>query len=151
HTMESFAFVGYEAFQRWAHTHFGARPADYAEMKKVLLDKMLDGVERFVPGLKSRVVFADLATPLTNEHYCVATRGNLYGIEKGRMQVGPLSYPVKTELDGLSMVGASTLSHGVMGATISGLVAAQQILHCRMRDLLRAQGQTVRIFPSEQP
>ncbi|MBS2028661.1 MAG: NAD(P)/FAD-dependent oxidoreductase [Deltaproteobacteria bacterium] len=151
HTMESFAFVGYDAFQKWAHTSFGARPADYAEMKKVLLEKMLDGAERFVPGIKSRVVFADLATPLTNSHYCMATRGNLYGIEKGRLQVGPLSYPVKTELDGLSMVGASTLSHGVMGATISGFVAAQQILRCRVRDLLRAQGQNLRIFPAEHP
>ncbi|MCK6540502.1 MAG: NAD(P)/FAD-dependent oxidoreductase, partial [Anaerolineales bacterium] len=28
HTCESFAFVGYEAFEQWAHTRYGARPAD---------------------------------------------------------------------------------------------------------------------------
>jgi phytoene dehydrogenase-like protein len=149
HTMESFAFVGYDSFRRWAHTNNGNRPADYAEMKKHLLEKMLNGIERFVPGLKKHVVFADLATPLTNVHYCAATRGNLYGIEKSLRQVGPFAYPIKSEFDGLTLCGSSTISHGVLGATISGLFAAQHILKCRSSDLLRARGQQIRSYPSE--
>jgi phytoene dehydrogenase-like protein len=63
------------------------------------------------------VVFWSLGTPLTNEHFVNATRGNLYDTAKTRGQVGPGAFPVQTEIDGLLMCGASTLSHGVSGAT----------------------------------
>ena len=56
---------------------------------------------------------------------------------------------VKTEIDGLYMAGASTVSHGVMGAAMSGLAAAQSILGCRMRDLLTQHGPQVEIYPSD--
>ncbi|MFN2138483.1 MAG: NAD(P)/FAD-dependent oxidoreductase, partial [Candidatus Promineifilaceae bacterium] len=91
------------------------------------------------------------ATPLTNEHYVNATRGNLYGIDKTPDQVGPFAFPVKSRIEGLYMVGASTLSHGVAGVTSSGLAAARQILGCRMRDILSQNGPELRIYPSEDP
>src|SRR6185369_13121101 len=52
HTMEAFAFVGYEPFQRWAGTRFGARPPEYAQMKARLTERMIDAVATVVPGLK---------------------------------------------------------------------------------------------------
>ncbi|MEW6241752.1 MAG: NAD(P)/FAD-dependent oxidoreductase, partial [Chloroflexota bacterium] len=36
HTCESFAFVSYEGFEKWAHTRYGTRPADYDAMKEDL-------------------------------------------------------------------------------------------------------------------
>jgi all-trans-retinol 13,14-reductase len=104
-----------------------------------------------VPGISKHVVFWSLGTPLTNEHFVNATKGNLYGIAKTRGQVGPGAFPVQTEIDGLLMCGASTLSHGVSGATASGLAAAKKILNCRTSDLLTMSGPELRIFPSEHP
>jgi hypothetical protein len=86
---------------------------------------------------------------LTNEHYINATRGNLYGIEKSRKQVGPWAFPVQSEIEGLLMCGASTESHGVAGVTGSGLTAARTILKCRMSELLTQHGPELRIYPSE--
>jgi hypothetical protein len=40
HTAESFAFVGYEAFEKWAHTKYGARTTDYDAMKEDLAWRM---------------------------------------------------------------------------------------------------------------
>ena len=82
HTCESFAFVGYEAFEQWANSKYGSRPADYEAMKEDLAWRMVRGLEKHVPGLSKHIVFYSLGTPLTNEHYLNATRGNLYGIEK---------------------------------------------------------------------
>jgi phytoene dehydrogenase-like protein len=82
HTCESFAFVGYEAFEKWAHSKYGARPADYEAMKEDLAWRMVRGLEKHVPGLSKHIVFSSLGTPLTNEHFLNATRGNLYGIAK---------------------------------------------------------------------
>jgi phytoene dehydrogenase-like protein len=145
HTIESFSFVGFEAFRRWAHTRYGERPEDYERLKRDLLARMIRGAARIIPGLEGRIRFADLGTPLTNVHYVAATRGNLYGTEKSRWQLGPFSFSTKTELEGLYLCGSSTLAHGVAGAVGSGLVAASQVLGCRARELYRPGGAPITI------
>lgn len=149
HTCESFAFVGYDAFEKWAHTSYGNRPADYEAMKEDLAWRMVRGLEKRIPGLSKQIVFSSLGTPLTNEHFLNATRGNLYGIEKNAMQVGPGAFHVRTELDGLYLCGASTTSHGVAGVTQSGILAAASVLACRTRDLLIQKGPSLVFLPSE--
>jgi all-trans-retinol 13,14-reductase len=149
HTCESFVFVGYEAFEKWAHTKFGQRPADYAAMKEDLAWRLFQGLDKRVPGLKDRIVFWDLGTPLTNVHYLNATRGNLYGISKTPRQVGPWAFPIKSEIEGLYMVGASTTSHGVAGVTASGLNCAKQILGAPTSEILNQNGPEIEIYPSE--
>ncbi|MFZ1040445.1 MAG: NAD(P)/FAD-dependent oxidoreductase [Anaerolineales bacterium] len=149
HTCESFTFVGYEAFERWAHSKYGARPSDYEAMKEDLAWRMVRGLEKRIPGLSKHIVFYSLGTPLTNEHYLNATRGNLYGIDKRPSQVGPWSFSPRTEFDGLYLCGASTLSHGVAGVTQSGIDAAKAVLNCRSRDLLTQHGATPTFLSSE--
>jgi phytoene dehydrogenase-like protein len=151
HTLEAFSFIHHDAFQRWAGSSYGARPTDYAALKERLTEKMLEAVGRVVPELPGRVTFRDLATPLTNAHYLAATSGNLYGTEKSRWQVGPFSWPVKSAVPGLWMCGASTVSHGVMGATVSGLFAAKAILGVSLRELLTARGQELLCVPADRP
>ncbi len=149
HTCESFAFVGYQAFEKWAHTKYGSRPTDYDAMKEDLAWRMVRGLEKHVPGLSKHIVYYSLGTPLTNEHYLNATRGNLYGIEKSPTQVGPLAFSPRTEFDGLYLCGASTLSHGVAGVTGSGIDAAKAVLNCRARDILTQHGASLTFLPSE--
>jgi phytoene dehydrogenase-like protein len=149
HTCEAFAFVGYEVFEKWAHTRYGARPADYESMKEDLAWRMVSGLEKHVSGLSKHIVFYNLGTPLTNEHYLNATRGNLYGIEKSRHQVGPWAFSPRTEFEGLYLCGASTLSHGVAGVTASGIEAAKVVLNCCTRDILTQNGSSLTFLPSE--
>lgn len=152
HTMESFAFVDYRSFTRWAHTRFGERPADYGEMKKVLIERILETLDRVVPGLSERVVFADLGTPLTNQHYVEATAGSLYGTEKRLRQLGPFAFAPRSAFEGLYLAGASTMSgHGIMGATLSGLDAARAILRCSNDEILCQRGAPLQVFSAEDP
>ena len=151
HTLESFAFVGYDAFVKWADTKYGSRPESYEACKRELMGRMLEMAGRVIPGLESHVVFADLGTPLSNVHYCASTRGNLYGTEKSLGQIGPFGQPIKTSIGGLWMCGASTLSHGVLGAHVSGLAVAAKLLRCRVKDLFREDGGRITLLPSEHP
>jgi phytoene dehydrogenase-like protein len=151
HTLEAFTFTNYEGFRAWAGDGEGYRPADYQALKIRLMAAMLRTAGRIVPGLEQHVVFCDLGTPLTNAHYCAATDGSLYGIEKSRWQVGPWAYPIRSGIDGLTLCGASTLSHGVAGATLSGMAAAQRILRVPAGELLRARGPELQVYPSEDP
>jgi phytoene dehydrogenase-like protein len=149
HTLEAFAFVHSDAFRAWAGSKYGERPADYEQKKAELTAKMIRSVDSVIPGIAERVTFKELGTPLSNVHYCAATDGNLYGTEKSRWQVGPWAWPIKTQLKGLWLCGASTVSHGVLGATFSGLIAARAILGTRISELLRQRGPELQLLPSE--
>ena len=151
HTCESFAFVGYEAFEKWAHTQYGSRPADYEALKEDLAWRMVRGLEKRIPGLSKHIVYYSLGTPLTNEHYLNATRGNLYGIDKSPSQVGPWAFSPRTEFEGLYLCGQSTLSHGVAGVTASGIEAAKAALNCRARDILTQKGPAPLFLQAEEP
>lgn len=151
HTLEAFTFTSYDPFARWADQPEGNRGAEYEALKSRLAEAMLRRLERLVPGLRQHLVFCNLGTPLTNLHYVAAPQGSLYGLAKTPFQVGPWAYSTRTPLPGLLLCGASTLSHGVAGATQSGLQAAAQVLGSRPRDLLTANSPPPAIYPSEQP
>lgn len=140
HTMEAFSFVNWTMFREWATSKFGDRPEGYKKVKAIVQERMLRAVGKIIPGVEKRVVFADVATPLTNLHYVAATEGNLYGTAKTLSHVGPFAYQVKTEIPGLWLTGASTVAHGVMGVMISGLITARSILRCRTDELLQQHG-----------
>ncbi|MBL7161572.1 MAG: NAD(P)/FAD-dependent oxidoreductase [Anaerolineales bacterium] len=149
HTCEAFTFVGYEAFKKWAHEKSGEHSAGYEALKEDLSWRMFKAIEKRVPGISDHIVFWNLGTPLTNEHYINVTHGSLYGIEKNRRQVGPRAFPAQTEFEGLLMCGASTSNFGVSGVTSTGLQAASQILNCSTDDLLTQNGPELQIYPSE--
>jgi len=149
HTCEAFTFVGYEAFKKWAHEKSGEHSAGYEALKEDLSWRMFKAIEKRVPGISDHIVFWNLGTPLTNEHYINVTHGSLYGIEKNRRQVGPRAFPAQTEFKGLLMCGASTSNFGVSGVTSTGLQTASQILNCSTDDLLTQNGPELQIYPSE--
>ena len=149
HTCESFTFVSYDAFKKYQHPERGKRIPGYEGLKEDIAWRMFKGLEKRIPGISQHIVFWDLGTPLTNEYYLNATYGNLYGIEKSVSQVGPGAFSIKTEFDGLFLCGASTTSHGVSGATASGLTVAKTIMGCKIDDLLTQNGPLLQIYPSE--
>ncbi len=151
HTIESFAFVGHDAFERWAQSHHGERPGDYSKLKAELTDAMLRGLDRAVPGISQHVVFSELGTPLTNKYYVAATAGNLYGTEKSRFQVGPFGFQIGGDLDGLSLCGASTVGHGVLGAAMSGMMVARRITRRSIEELLAPKGRPLVLRQAEPP
>jgi phytoene dehydrogenase-like protein len=118
-------------------------------MKEDLAWRMVRGLEKRIPGLSKHIVYFSLGTPLTNEHYLNATRGNLYGIDKRPSQVGPLGFTARTEFEGLFLCGQSTTSHGVAGVTASGIGAAKAILNLRTRDILTQRGSGPRFLQAE--
>ncbi|MBT3218438.1 MAG: NAD(P)/FAD-dependent oxidoreductase [Proteobacteria bacterium] len=151
HTCEAFCIVSYDAFAKWAHTKHGERPDDYKAFKSALSERMFEALENIVPGIRKHVVYSELGTPLTNRFYVGATQGNLYGIEKSWRQIGPMAFPIRTPLNGLYMCGASTLGHGVSGATMSGIRAAEIALGCSRDAFYDSRGQHLEIYPSDHP
>ena len=136
HTMEAFTFVSYDAFRPWFGTLTEERSEEYEEFKRDLTERMLDMLEPLIPGLRDHLLLCELGTPLTNEYYVNSHRGNLYGTAKSARQIGPFGFPIRTEIDRLYHCGASTTSHGVMGAVYSGLLASKKMLGLSTREIL---------------
>lgn len=151
HTVEAMALSSMDPFAAWQGSAPGRRPPEYARLKEALAERILDAVERIVPGLRERIVFRALATPLTNAHFLHATRGGIYGTEKSLGNLGPFSFAVGTHICGLFQCGASTIAPGINGVTTSGLAAAAAALGCERDELLTEQGQTLRIYPADDP
>ena len=141
-------FKAFEAFDKGGDYHTSA----YQQYKKHIAEKLLNSVEKAVPGIRSHIVTQELGTPLTNEFYVQATRGNVYGTEKNFWQTGPFAFGNKSEIEDLYLCGASILSHGVAGATYSGVQTAARILNSSMDEQLVPQpGQAVRVYEAEDP
>lgn len=151
HQVEVFTFVSYDAFARWEDQPSGHRDRDYQQLKQRITERILVALERRWPGTRNAVLFHDLGTPLTNAHYVKAHRGNIYGIDKGVWQAGPLGFRTTTEFENLFLCGASTMAHGICYTTNSGLTAAAKILRCHPRDLLQQSGPDLQVYPCDDP
>jgi phytoene dehydrogenase-like protein len=149
HTLEVFAFVSYEPFAKWAHEASGDRAWEYQQLKGELSGRIFSVLEKRIPGITESVVMSELGTPISNEHFINAHQGNIYGIEKSVRQVGPLAFRTKSGIKNLYLCGQSTMSHGIAGTAISGILAACKILNCRKEELLTSGGPPLKIYPSD--
>jgi all-trans-retinol 13,14-reductase len=151
HNFEVVTYVNYDKMQDF-NVLEDYHNEDYKAFKLKVINKLMNNIEKIIPGAKQSIIQAELGTPKTNEFYVNSTRGNVYGTEKTLNQVGPFSYKNKAEIENLYLCGASTLSHGVGGATHSGVAAAATILNCKPADLMIEDGnQILRIYDAENP
>ncbi|HSQ64387.1 MAG TPA: NAD(P)/FAD-dependent oxidoreductase [Polyangiaceae bacterium] len=151
HTLEMFTYVPYEPFEKWRGAPQGQRGEEYERFKRALGDKMLRAAENVIPGLRKAIRFVEVGTPLTNEFYCESVLGAALGTAKTPFQIGPFSFQTRSSIRSLYSCGASTLSHGVGGAAISGVIAAQHVLGRASRDdVLGPADGSLRIHPAGQ-
>lgn len=118
------AFVTDETV-RWEHLERGSD--DYRQAKEVYADKLMQRIERIMPGLRDAVEVKVLATPQTHERYLNRFLGSY----------GPLLHPGqnvlqkpqnRTAVKELYAVGDSTFpGQGVIAVTYSGVSCASFI------------------------
>lgn len=149
HTIEVVTFIDYDCFKS-LYPEGADTNEVYVKIKDRLCEKLLNTFKRILPEVHKNIVHIEAGTPITNEHYVKTTKGNVYGTEKGFMQTGPFSYKAKTEIENLYMCGASIMSHGVAGASYSGVKTAAEVLGCREEDLVQKdENQQLRIYDAE--
>jgi len=149
HSIEAITFIDYKAFSEFKDED-EQRSQKYLDFKKRLTQKMINGLEKAVPGISDHIVHKDLGTPITNEYYINTTKGNVYGTEKSLKHIGPFAYKANSEIENLYLCGASILSHGVAGASHSGVDTAARILGCHPDTLKEPQeDQNLRIYEAE--
>lgn len=114
------------------YEHFAALQrqsrAAYTKEKVRVRDRILEILEeRYIPGLRSHLAMKVAGTPLTNEHYCRAPRGNAYGSNLSADAIWP-RVPNDTPFANLYLVNASAGFPSVGGTMGAGLRLADQLL-----------------------
>ncbi len=146
HTLEVITYIGNDTFKKFNNE----RTKEYLDFKEYLTEKMIKTLEKVLPGVRPHIVHKDLGTPMTNEYFINSTEGSVYGTEKTLRQIGPSSFGATSEIENLYLCGASVLSHGVAGASYSGVQTSAEILGCKQDDLLKHDGtQVVRTYDAE--
>ena len=149
HTLEAITYINYDAFEDFKGENI-ERSEAYLEFKEKLIAKFFITLEKVIPGISNHVVQKELGTPLTNKYYINSTRGSVYGTEKSLRHIGPFAYKSKSEIENLYLCGASIVSHGVVGASYSGVQTAATILGSHQIDLLQpSEDQKLRFYEAE--
>jgi len=149
HTIEVITYINHEAFTNFKNEG-EKRSKEYLKFKELLTEKMVKSIEKVIPGVSNKIVHKELGTPITNDFFINSTNGCVYGTEKSFRQTGPFSFKAKSEIENLYLCGASILSHGVAGASYSGVQTAAIILNCKQKDLLKFDDtQHVRVYDAE--
>jgi phytoene desaturase len=149
HTIEAITYISHAAFHQFKDEG-NQHSAAYAIFKERLTQKIINSLEKVLPGIRSKIVQQALGTPMTNEWYIRSTNGSVYGTEKSFRQTGPFAFKAGSEIENLYLCGASILSHGVAGAGYSGVQTAAKILHCSQADLIKPDAtQNVQVYDAE--
>jgi prolycopene isomerase len=116
----------FEYRERWGE----ADPQQYRLIKEEFSQNILHQLElKLIPEINHHLLFYEAATPLTLRRYTGNESGAMYGLASTPQQFGNLRPSHQTLVPGLFQVGHYTRpSHGIVGASLSGLFAARTIL-----------------------
>lgn len=136
HTMTICAWLNYDFFEKWANTKSQERPDEYKAMKSRLEEALLKPVLSKFPQLQDLIVYTNLSTPLSAEHYMAHAQGSAYGLTSPPGRYHDERLRPKTAIEGLFLTGADIATSGVPGAFASGVFCASAILNKNMTTAL---------------
>lgn len=111
----------------------------YIRAKEDFARRLIAAAERVFPGLAEQVVFQEVATPLTHTRFTGSTGGTSYGIAPIPAQYLFRRPGNATEIKGLYLCGASTMTgHGIPGVMWSGVLAAARVAGAEVFSAIRA-------------
>lgn len=124
HTGEVVTFVPWESFAQWKDERWHKRGQDYETLKRKLHDHMLEQFLRHVPGLRDKIAYSELSTPVSTDHFVRPMQGSIYGIEPTPERFANPDLRPRSPIKDLFFAGSEVASVGVIGAMMGGVLAA---------------------------
>jgi all-trans-retinol 13,14-reductase len=119
-----------EWFEEWENARCMKRGADYEDFKKQIGERMLEeGLFRFYPELREKVLETNFGTPLSTQFYLNAVGGESYGMDMNLYRLTQsIDLRPKTDINGLYLTGQDICTLGVTGAMMAGVITANVVV-----------------------
>jgi all-trans-retinol 13,14-reductase len=127
-TVELITLASFDGFAAWKDQPWRRRGEEYEALKERLAERMLDRLEEQVPGLRDRIDFSEVSTPLSTRTFAGYEKGEIYGIEHSPQRFLERSLRPRTPIRGLFLTGQDVASCGIAGALVGGFLTASAVL-----------------------
>lgn len=119
-----------KTFERWEDETCTKRNPDYKDLKTALSKRMIEeGLYKYYPKTKGKILHSEVGTPLTNQFYLNAMYGEGYGLNANPYRFSDgFDLKPKTNIENLYLTGQDICTLGFTGALMGGLLTAHSIL-----------------------
>lgn len=131
-TLSVVSFANYAWFEEWKDDKVKNRSIDYKELKEAFINNILEAVTEIYPKIKDRIEYVDAGTPITNQHYIAAPKGEIYGADHGIARFNTeLNATIRpqTPIKNLFLTGQDVMLCGFAGALTGALTCGSVILN----------------------
>lgn len=135
--IEIVAPTTWDQFAQWKDTTWGKRGKEYEELKEELTERMLESLYDKLPQLRGKIAYYETSTPLSTDLFCRYAQGEIYGLTHDTERFEQHWLRPRTPVKGLWLTGQDSLSCGVVGALMSGIMTAGGVLGLRSASMLR--------------
>ena len=138
-TIEIVAPAPYEWFEKWRGETWGKRGEEYEALKQRFGERLMDELYDKVPQARGKVDYWEVSTPLSTNWFGGYQLGELYGLAHTSQRFEQDWLRPKTTIPGLWLTGQDTLTCGVTGAMMSGLITTMSMVGPRKMGPLMKQ------------
>ncbi|KAM9069674.1 all-trans-retinol 13,14-reductase isoform 1-T1 [Sarcophilus harrisii] len=139
----------YEWFEEWKDEPQGKRGSDYEAVKESFVEASMSVLMKFYPQLEGKVNSISVGSPLSNEFFLAAPRGEPYGVNHDLSRLQPrvmAAMRAQSPVPNLYLTGQDVLICGFFGALFGAILCSSTILQRNVyQDLLRLR---TRVFAS---
>ena len=138
-TIEIVAPAPYQWFEKWKGTTWGKRGDEYEHYKAELGERLMRHLYDKLPQLEGKVDYFEVSTPLSTEWFSAYRQGELYGLDHTPQRLQQSWLGPRTRIPGLWLTGQDTLTCGVTGAMMSGMLTTMAMVGMRKMSPLMKQ------------
>ncbi|MDH5365614.1 MAG: NAD(P)-binding protein [Cyclobacteriaceae bacterium] len=132
-TLTLMTYMREEETRQWADTYNVVsnkmdRGESYEEFKILKAEKLIDALEKRLPGVKQSIHSYYTSSPLSYRDYIGDKWGSLYGVMKDYKNPLKTFISAKTKVPNLYLTGENLNMHGALGVTIGAVTTCSEFL-----------------------
>ncbi|MDR0864654.1 MAG: NAD(P)/FAD-dependent oxidoreductase, partial [Candidatus Symbiothrix sp.] len=117
-------YMNYEEVSPWTGTKIGRRGDDYESFKQEKAERLMNLLEKQMPGTKTNIAHYYTSTPLTYFDYTGTEEGSMYGVLRDCTEPAQSAVSQRTKIPNLLQVGQNINSHGILGVIIGSIITS---------------------------
>lgn len=132
-SLTAISYMDFEEVKEWENTfntiaNQQERHRLYEKFKLEKAEKMIQALEKKIPGLRESIKNIYTSSPLSYRDYIGSFEGNMYGYTKTSETPLKTMVSPRTKIENLFLTGQSVNMHGILGCTIGAFNTCSEIL-----------------------